>query len=267
MGHETARKTRYLFGIRWLFPHRMILLVLLCLLVFSLVTKLDWYWIAEYKSAILSAVWKTILLLVSTFIVGFILAVPIGLVQVTGPRPLAMVAHSFCSIIRGTPLLLQIWIFYYGFGSVFPEIEGIRESFIWPFLTSAWPYAFFALTLSVMAYEGEVLRGALSGVPKGELEAAKAMGMKPFKILTRIWLPRAIQRTLPIIGGEVIIQLKATPLVATITIIDTYAIFSNIRLETYIVYEPLLLMTLIYLILAGAVTLIFTFLERQYKNR
>ena len=266
MGHEVVKNNRHLFGLRWLLPHRVVLLALLGVLIISLVVKLDWSWIAEYRESILSAVWKTVLLLVSTFVVGFILAIPIGLVQVTGPRFLAVIAHAFCSMIRGTPLLLQIWIFYYGFGSIFPGIEGIRESFIWPFLTSAWPYAFFALTLSVMAYEGEVLRGAFSGVPKGELEAAKAMGMKPFKILTRIWLPRAIQRTLPVIGGEVIIQLKATPLVATITIIDTYAIFSNIRLETYIVYEPLLLMTLIYLILAGAITLMFTYFEKKYKN-
>jgi polar amino acid transport system permease protein len=200
---------------------------------------------------------------VSTFVTGFILAIPIGLVQVTGPKHLARLAQGFCSIIRGTPLLLQIWLIYYGIGSIFPEIDWLRDSFLWPYLTDAWPYAFLALTLSVAAYEGEIMRGAFAGVPKGELEAAKAFGMPPFKILTRIWLPRAIQRSLPVIGGEVILQLKATPLVATITLIDTYAVFSKIRQETYIVYEPLLFMTAIYLILAGIIALIFNRLEKK----
>lgn len=247
----------------WLMPHRTLFICIALGLISLLVNKLDWYWIANYKEAIFSGLWRTLVLLVTTFIAGFILAIPIGLVQVTGPKYLARLAQGFCTLIRGTPLLLQIWLIYYGVGSIFPEIEWLRDSFLWPYLSDAWPYAFLALTLSVAAYEGEIMRGALAGVPKGELEAAKAFGMSPFKILTRIWLPRAIQRSLPVIGGEVILQLKATPLVATITLIDTYAVFSKIRQETYIVYEPLLFMTAIYLILAGVIALIFHYLEKK----
>lgn len=249
--------------LNWLMPHRIILIALAFFLISLLIINLDWYWIDEYQGDIVTGLWRTLVLLVSTFVTGFILAIPIGLVQVTGPKHLARLAQGFCSIIRGTPLLLQIWLIYYGIGSIFPEIDWLRDSFLWPYLTDAWPYAFLALTLSVAAYEGEIMRGAFAGVPKGELEAAKAFGMPPFKILTRIWLPRAIQRSLPVIGGEVILQLKATPLVATITLIDTYAVFSKIRQETYIVYEPLLFMTAIYLILAGIIALIFNRLEKK----
>jgi len=259
-----AKKAPQIFRpFTWLMPHRVILIGLVIYLISLLINKLDWYWIEEYQDDILIGLWRTLVLLVTTFVTGFILAIPIGLVQVTGPKYLARLAQSFCSVIRGTPLLLQIWLIYYGIGSIFPEIEWLRDSFLWPYLTDAWPYAFLALTLSVAAYEGEIMRGAFAGVPKGELEAAKAFGMSPFKILTRIWLPRAIQRSLPVIGGEVILQLKATPLVATITLIDTYAVFSKIRQETYIVYEPLLFMTGIYLILAGIIALIFNRLEKK----
>ncbi len=259
-----AKKAPQVFRpLTWFMPHRIILIGLAIYLISLLINNLNWYWIDEYQDDILMGLWRTLVLLVTTFVTGFILAIPIGLVQVTGPKYLARLAQSFCSVIRGTPLLLQIWLIYYGIGSIFPEIEWLRDSFLWPYLTDAWPYAFLALTLSVAAYEGEIMRGAFAGVPKGELEAAKAFGMPPFKILTRIWLPRAIQRSLPVIGGEVILQLKATPLVATITLIDTYAVFSKIRQETYIVYEPLLFMTAIYLVLAGIIALMFNRLEKK----
>ena len=175
---------------------------------------MDWSWIPEYSDKLISGFWLTIQLLVICSVLGFLLSVPIGLVQVTGPRPLAMIARSFCTVIRGTPLLIQLWLIYYGVGELFPSIEGIRESFLWPVLRAAFPYAILAFTLSVAGYVGEVMRGAFAGVPKGELEAARAMGMSPFKVLYRIWLPRAVQNVFPTLAGEVVLTLKATPLAA-----------------------------------------------------
>jgi polar amino acid transport system permease protein len=190
-------------------------------------------------------------------------AVPLGLVQVTGPKPLALLAKGFCTTIRGTPLLLQLWLLYYGLGSLFPQIPQIRDSFLWPYLREAWPYGVLALTMSFAGYEGEVMRGAFAGIPPGELEAAHSYGMKPFTMLRRIWLPRAVQRALPTLNGEVVLQLKATPLVATITVIDVYAVVSKIRQETYVIYEPLLLLSLVYLCLTGILVFIF----RHFENR
>ena len=123
--------------------------------------------------------------------------------------------------------------------------------------------AVLALTLSFAGYEGEVMRGAFAGIPYGELEAARAYGMKPFTMLRRIWLPRAVQRALPTLNGEVVLQLKATPLVATITVIDVYAVISKIRQDTYVIYEPLLLLSLIYLCLTGILVVIFRYFENR----
>lgn len=247
----------------WLKPHRIVLLLIGAGLIALVATSMRWYWLPDYYGALLAGIWKTILILVSTSLLGFVLAVPIGLVQVTGPRPLAMLCQGFCTIIRGTPLLLQLWLLYYGLGSLFPQIPQIRDTFLWPYLREAWPYGVLALTLSFAGYEGEVMRGAFAGVPYGELEAARSYGMKPFTMLRRIWLPRAVQRALPTLNGEVVLQLKATPLVATITVIDVYAVISKIRQATYVIYEPLLLLALIYLCLTGILVAIFRYFENR----
>ena len=247
----------------WLKPHRIVLLLIAAGLIALVATSMRWYWLPNYYGALLAGIWKTLLILAVTSFLVFLFAVPLGLVQVTGPKPLAMLCQGFCTIIRGTPLLLQLWLLYYGLGSLFPQIPQIRDSFLWPYLREAWPYAVLALTLSFAGYEGEVMRGAFAGIPYGELEAARSYGMKPFTILRRIWLPRAVQRALPTLNGEVVLQLKATPLVATITVIDVYGVISKVRQDTYVIYEPLLLLSLIYLCLTGILVVIFRYFENR----
>ena len=248
-------------------PHRIVMLAVVAILVFCVVWFMRWDWLPKYSGRLVSGVGVTLMMLFSTAILGFLLAVPIGLVQVTGPRPLKWLAAGFCTIIRGTPLLLQLWLLYYGLGSLFPQFPEIRNSFLWPYLREAWPYGVAALTISFAAYEGEVMRGAFAGVPSGELEAARAYGMSPFTMFRRIWLPRAIHRALPTLNGETVLQLKSTPLVATITVIDGYAVISKVRQETYITYEPLLLLALIYLCLTAVLVVGFRYLENKIPTR
>ncbi|MEP1207591.1 MAG: ABC transporter permease subunit [Rhizobiaceae bacterium] len=224
---------------------------------------MDWSWLPEYSDKLISGFWLTIQLLVICSTLGFLLAVPVGLVQVTGPKWLAMIARGFCTVVRGTPLLIQLWLIYYGVGELFPGIEGIRESFLWPVLRAAFPYAVLAFTLSVAGYVGEVMRGAFAGVPRGELEAARAMGMSPFKVLYRIWLPRAVQNVFPTLAGEVVLTLKATPLAATITIYELFGRSTEVRQDTFLVYEPLLLVAGIYVLLTGIIVAIFGWLENR----
>lgn len=243
--------------------HRIVLVAIAAGVVAIVATRMRWDWLPDYYGILVAGIWKTLLILFSTVVLGFLCAVPLGLIQVTGPKPLALLCKGFCTVIRGTPLLLQLWLLYYGLGSLFPQIPEIRDSFLWPCLRQAWPYAVVALSMSFAGYEGEVMRGAFAGVPKGELEAARAYGMKPFTVLHRIWLPRALHRALPTLNGEIVLQLKSTPLVATITVIDVYAVISKVRQETYIVYEPMLLLALIYLCLTGILVLIFRYFENK----
>ena len=238
-------------------PHRIVMMFLFAALVIWCALSLRWDWIPKYAPLALQGLWTTVWLLVVTTVLGFLLAVPLGLAQAVGPWYLATPARVFCTIIRGTPLLLQIWLLYYGLGSLFPQFPWIRASELWPYLRQAWPYAVLALTLSFAGYEGEVMRGAFSGVAKGQLEAAKSFGMPRFTMFRRIWLPQAVRNVLPTLGGETILQLKATPLVATITVVEIYAVSSRVRADTFIVYEPLLLLALVYMAIAGLIALAF----------
>ena len=249
--------------VNWFMPHRIVLMLIFAGIVILAATTMRWDWLPEYQGQLVAGVGRTLLLLFSSAALGMVFALLLGLVQVTGPRPLAWLANGFCSTIRGTPLLLQLWLIYYGLGSIFAQYPEIRSSFLWPYLRQAWPYGFLALTISFAAYEGEVMRGAFKGVPRGELEAAKAYGMGRWTTFRRIWLPRALHRALPTLNGETVLQLKATPLVATITVMDVYGVVNKIRSATYLVYEPLLLLALVYLILTGLLVFAFRYLENR----
>jgi len=251
----------------WLPPHRIVLALIGLSLVWWCAGTLRWGWLPDYGWLIVAGIWRTIWLVVVTTLLGFALAVPLGLAQAVGPWYLALPARVFCTVIRGTPLLLQVWLLYFGLGSLFPSIPWIRDSDLWPLLRQAWPYAVLALTLSYAGYEGEVMRGAFKSVPRGQLEAAQAMGMPRLTILSRIWLPQAVMQVLPTLGGETVLQLKATPLVATITVVEIYAVASRVRQDTLIVYEPLLLLAVVYLALAGVIVLGFRWLEGRVPVR
>lgn len=222
-----------------------------------------WDWLPEYLPKLVDGLVITLQLLVLSLLIGSTLAIPIGLVQVTGPRPLAWIARAYCTVIRGTPLLIQLWLLYYGLGSLFPGIPGLRDSMLWPLLRDAFPYAVLAFSASVAGYQGEIMRGAFAAVPNGELEAGRAFGMRPWTLLRRIWLPRAYRSVLPTLAGEAVLTLKSTPLAATITVYDLFGVGTLVRQETFRVYEPLLLIAGIYVIIAAALTLLFGWLERR----
>jgi polar amino acid transport system permease protein len=251
----------------WLQPHRVALILIGLAIVLGSAFFMRWDWLPQYLPLALQGIWRTIWLLVVTSILGILLAIPLGLAQAAGPVWLASPAKAFCTIIRGTPLLLQLWLLYYGLGSLFPQFPWIRESFLWPYLRQAWPYGVLSLTLSYAGYEGEVMRGAFAGVPRGQLEAARAFGMSRWKIFRRIWLKQALHRALPTLAGETVLQLKATPLVATITMVDVYAVASRVRQELFVTYEPLLLLAAVYMAITGVLVFLFRRLEARIPTR
>lgn len=249
-----------------LMPHRLVMAGLALAALTAIITQMDWSWLPGYLPKIGHGLLVTLALLVSSVAAGFALGLPLGAVQVTGPAPLRWLANGFCTVIRGTPLLLQLWLIYYGLGALFAQFPEIRGSWLWPYLRQAWPYGFLTLTLSFAAYQGEVMRGAFAGVPRGELEAARAFGMPRLMVFRRVWFPRAVHRALPTLAGEIILQLKATPLVATITVTDLYAVITRVRQATYLTYEPLLLLIAIYLCLSGTLTLTLRWLEGRVPS-
>ncbi len=234
-----------------LLPHRLVMAAVAVAGIAAMVMTMNWSWLPAYLPRLGEGLLVTLYMLVSSVVIGFLLALPLGLAQVMGPAPLRWLALSFCTLIRGTPLLLQLWLLYFGLGSLFAQFPEIRETWAWAYLRQAWPYGFLALTISFAAYQGEVMRGAFAGVPHGELEAARAFGMSRFLVFRRVWFPRAVHRALPTIAGEIILQLKSTPLVATITVTDLYAVITRVRQATLLTYEPLLFLVAVYLCLSG----------------
>ncbi|OHV78725.1 ABC transporter permease [Ensifer sp. LCM 4579] len=228
---------------------------------------MNFSWVSTYWSLLAAGAVQTVLLLVISVVFGFILAIGLALAQINGPRGLKWLARGYCTCLRGTPLLIQLWLLYYGVGSLLPLVPGLRSSFLWPVLREGFFFAAVSFTLNYAAYEAEVLRGALLAVPKGELEAARAFGMSPAQVLRRIWLPRAIRIALPTITGEVVLQLKATPLAFTVTVMDLYAVAYKVRQDTLLVYEPLMVVTVFYVFLTLLVTRAFKVVEAQVPVR
>lgn len=228
---------------------------------------MNWTWLPEYFPLLMQGLWLTIQLLVLSMVFGMILAVPVGLVQVTGPKWLAAIAKAYCTVMRGTPLLVQLWLLYFGLGSVFAAYPEIRQSMFWPILREGYFYAVLAFSLNTGGYSGEIMRGGFLSVPKGELEAARAYGMSPWKVLHRIWLPRAVRNVLPTLAGETVLMLKSTPLAATVTVLDIFGVILRVRQNTYIIYEPLITAAIIYMALTFLITRAFGHLENQVPSR
>lgn len=230
---------------------------------------MDFSWISNptYIHYLWEGLVNTVVLVIVSGFFGFLLAIAFALAQVAGPKQIALPIRSFCILIRGTPLLLQLFFFYNGVGILLASFPAVRESFMWSILRGSFIYAVLTFIVSEGAYVGEDLRGAMLSVPKGELEAADAYGMSPFKRLWRIWLPRTIQICMPTLSNEAILLLQSVPLVSTISVMDLLGAANIIRDNTLTVYPPLLLITAVYLSLAGIMMLFTRQLERHFRKR
>jgi len=171
----------------------------------------------------------TLELAAGAVVLGAMLGLPIALMRISGMRLLASVAWLYVQIIRSVPLLVMLFLIYYGLG----QFEAIRMSFLWAFFREPHWCALLALTINTSAYASEIIRGGLQSVPRGELEAARACGMSRFLMFHRIVLPVAIRQALPAYGNEVIAMVKGTSLASLVTLMDVTGIAASIASETY----------------------------------
>lgn len=223
----------------------------------------DLAWIGKYGGLFLSGFGTTMSLLVVSAVLGFALAVVIALARLSRAAVFRWPAECITSVIRGTPLLIQIYVFYYGLGSLFATYPEIRTSFLWPYLRDGYWYVAFALIVSVGAYVGEIVRGGLLSVPRGELEAAHAFGMSGWQVLVRVWLPRGVGQVLPVLAGETVLLLKSTALASTVAVVDLLGAANLVRAQTFRIYEPLFLVAVVYLALTLTIEAVFGRLERR----
>jgi His/Glu/Gln/Arg/opine family amino acid ABC transporter permease subunit len=208
----------------------------------------------------------TLLLLVICGVAGNLLAVPVALARISSHRLLRMPAYCFILVMRGTPVLVQLYLVYYGLGEVLSQMPSVRHGMFWPYLRSGLWYAILALTLNTSAYCGEILRGALTNVAAGQIEAARSLGMRPLQIMMLVVVPQAIRAALPSLAGQNILLLKATSLASTITIFELMAAANQVRSETFRVYESLFGAAIVYVVLTFAMTSMFSLIEMRISR-
>ena len=195
--------------------------------------------------ALLEGLGMTVQLVALALALGMCLAIPLAIARTSRFAVLWMPVYAFIFVFRGTPLLVQIFIVYYGLG----QSEEVRESIFWPFFKEAYWCAIFTFTLNTAAYTAEILRGAIQAVPHGELEAARALGMPRLLVMRRIIVPRAFRLALPAYGNEIILMLKGSALASTITLLDLTGVTRVIVARTFAPYELFLVAAVMYLAL------------------
>ncbi len=200
----------------------------------------------------------TLQLLVVSGILGLILAIILLLMRISGKFYLDWVAQVYIYIFRGTPILVQIFIIYYGL----PQFEAVRDSIFWDILREPTGCAILALTLNTGAYVSEILRGGVLGVDKGLLEAGSALGMSARHKFVYITTPLATRLALPAYSNDVISLLKSTALASTITITDMTGIARTIVADTYAPYEVFISLAIVYMIFTFGIQKLFGLFER-----
>ena len=207
--------------------------------------------------ALLGGVPLTLKLAFGATAIGAVLALGLALARLSGLRLLDWPARAYVFVFRGSPLLVQIFLIYYGLG----QFKALRFSVLWPFLREPYWCALLALTLNTAAYASEVIRGGLLAVPPGEIEAGRACGMSRGLLFRRIVLPQAIRQALPGYGNELVSMVKATSLASIITLMEVTGIAARIISESYRVTEVFVLAGAIYLAINFAITRALAWLE------
>jgi polar amino acid transport system permease protein len=186
-------------------------------LVLYLVTAWNPELFRRYGPSYASGLWVTLLLVSVSTVLGAMLSIPVAAMRMSKNRVLSAVAYAYVYFFRGTPLLAQTFLIYYGLGSFRPQLEMVG---LWTFFREAWYCAVFAFTLNTAAYQAEILRGAIESVGKGQWEGAASLGLTRWQTLRMVIMPQALIVALRPYGNELILMIKGSAIVAIITVYD-----------------------------------------------
>ena len=200
------------------------------------------------------------LLSVSLFI-GLFIGLFFAILRIKNNIILGKIAYGYSYSFRGTPLLVQIFIIYYGFG----QVEFIRESFLWAILKEPYWCAVIAFALNTGAYTSEILRSAFQTIKPGFIEAGKSLGVPNKLIFYKIQIPIAIRQSLPAYGNEIILMLKGTSLASTVTLMDLTGVAKYIISTTFKPIEVFIIAGSIYLFFTFIIHNVIKFLEKKYS--
>ena len=210
---------------------------------------------------LLSASIITLKLLSVSLVLGLCIGLFFAVLRIKNNFLLGKLAYGYSYIFRGTPLLVQIFIIYYGFG----QVEFIRQSFMWVILKEPYWCAIIAFALNTGAYTSEILRSAFQTIKPGFIEAGKSLGINNKIIFYKIQIPIAIRQSLPAYGNEIILMLKGTSLASTVTLMDLTGVAKYIISTTFKPIEVFIVAGSIYLLITFVIHNLIKFLERKYK--
>jgi arginine/ornithine transport system permease protein len=203
----------------------------------------------------------TLQLTVLSLIIGGVISIPLAIIRAGNNPYLNAPVWVFTYVFRGTPLLVQTYLIYYGLG----QFEWIRETFLWgPILSQAWYCALIAFSLNTAAYTTELLRGSIETTSRGEVEAAKACGLSKRMRMRRIILPSAFRRALPAYSNEVIFMLHGSVVASTITIQDLLGVGRWLNGRYYLAYEGFITAALFYLVIVLIISKGFRYWEKHW---
>ncbi|EIN5960558.1 ABC transporter permease [Vibrio cholerae] len=216
---------------------------------------MDFSLIIDSLPIYLSGLWTTVWLVSLSLVIGLLCAIPLATARNSKQKWFSLPAWGYIYFLRGTPLLVQLYLIYYGMDQWFPVKDTLWEH--------AWFCALVAFILNTSAYTAEIIRGAINGLPKGEVEAAKAYGMSRFQTYQRIILPSALRRSLPAYSNEVIFMLHGSAVAGIVTIMDLTGAARLVNSRYYAPFEAFLSAGLFYM----ALTFIILWCFKQAEQR
>ncbi|AHG45704.1 amino acid ABC transporter permease [Rhizobium leguminosarum bv. trifolii CB782] len=247
----TARLAGYIFVAIWA--------LFAALLIYTVINGWDLEKFTRYGPRYLHGLGVTLGLVSISVICGAVLSLPLAMARLSNNRVLNWLAYGYIYFFRGTPLLAQLFLVYYGLGVFRPQLEAVG---IWWFFRDAWYCGIFAMTINTAAYQAEILRGAIESVPHGQREAAAALGIHKFIAFRKIILPQALIVALRPYGNEIILLIKGSAVVAIITVLDLmgetrYAFSRTFDYQTY------LWAAIFYLAIVEALRHVWAWIERR----
>nr|WP_316644312.1 ABC transporter permease [uncultured Roseateles sp.] len=202
----------------------------------------------------------TIELLAISLAFGLLFAIPLAVLRTLHNPWLSRPVWLFTYVFRGTPLLVQLFLIYYGLA----QFSFVRDSWLWPWLQSAWFCACLSFAINTCAYTIEIIAGAIRALPAGEIEAAKALGMSRTVMFRRIILPSALRRSLPAYGNEVIFMLHGTSLASVVTLLDLTSAARQTYSTHYLPFEAFIMAALMYFVMTSTLVGLFHAAEARW---
>ena len=217
---------------------------------------MDFSLVVESFPIYLDGLWTTVWLVAAALVIGLMIAIPVAVAQNSRHYILSLPSWAFIYFFRGTPLLVQLYLIYYGMD----QFMAVKDT-LWE---HAWFCALVAFVLNTSAYTAEIIRGAINGLPKGEVEAAKAYGMSVWKTYNRIILPSALRRALPAYSNEVVFMLHGSAVAGIVTIMDLTGAARLVNSRYYAPFESFLTAGLFYMCLTFVILWCFKLAEKRF---